>query len=107
MANETSAHTPGPWKATHNDDVPGFWSVSSPSGDVLYLSLQEEAVAANARLIAAAPDLLDALRWAANMAEEAVALRRDSDDPGDHEMLDHHEAALVTARAAIAKATSS
>ncbi len=51
-------HTPGPWKVDEDDDVvsaTGLW-VAFAYGD------SEEEAKHNARLIAAAPDLLAALR---------------------------------------------
>jgi hypothetical protein len=65
----TSQHTPGPWTFFHWSDKTG---VTSDNFDVAHCSglnssrTREEEIA-NARLIAAAPDLLDALQdlfWA-------------------------------------------
>lgn len=53
-------HTPGPWTCEEGP-MPDFWSIGTQGlGDITYLSLQPMHVAANARLIAAAPDLLEA-----------------------------------------------
>lgn len=84
----TAKHTAGPWKAILSDLVPKFWAIESESGDVGYLTLQPYQIEANARLIAAAPDLLAALLDLAP-----------SDIP-NHPMPEYH-----AARAAIAKAT--
>ena len=55
-------HTPGQWKARK---IAGRWSIaSSDHGKVAELSVLNENHEADARLIAAAPDLLDALRGA-------------------------------------------
>jgi hypothetical protein len=71
MTNDTKTqHTPGPWSASDDGIIPvvvanletgiGIAEVSS----VLRAGpLDFREVAANARLIAAAPDLLEALRW--------------------------------------------
>lgn len=57
-----SQHTPGPWKA--NKWAPG-WSVSAPLHGLTVCMLPERDNSdANARLIAAAPDLLAALHIA-------------------------------------------
>ncbi len=56
-------HTPGPWTSRESDDLPGFFYVSAAAGDIVYLSggLQPHDCAANARLIAAAPELREML----------------------------------------------
>ena len=78
-------HTPGPWQAHHDH---GWLVVESDNGD-LYVKIEKGSAAckhmANARLIAAAPVLLQALR---SIAEEST-------DPG----------AVECAKEAIAKAT--
>lgn len=91
-------HTPGPWEASAGDvyaePTSGFpmkvAAAFAQRGDVV----QMEQVAANARLIAAAPELLEALeaaiKWAAPMAEAPVEARPEWFDK---------------CRAAIAKAT--
>lgn len=61
-------HTPGPWKVDEDDDVvsaTGLW-VAFAYGD------SEEEAKHNARLIAAAPDLLEALRALLSAAERMV-----------------------------------
>lgn len=88
-------HTPGPWKFVMNDgfmnaDIYGknrnhtavVWSGNNPSYEI---------VQANARLIAAAPDLLAAL--------QAIVKITDGSQPKDY------PGALMVARVAIAKAT--
>lgn len=74
----TQAHTPGPWRA---DELGGYTKIQSDSGDniadvgaVVYNTTGAEwsfERAANARLIAAAPDLLAALRKAERLADIA------------------------------------
>ncbi|MGN6290361.1 MAG: hypothetical protein ACTHNA_13995 [Sphingopyxis terrae] len=82
MATEQEGHTPGPWSVIDNS-----WKVSTvygPSGETVAECLLSNAATdatlvahaalkeANARLIAAAPDLLEALRtvrdWVADAA---------------------------------------
>lgn len=95
-----ASHTPGPWRfdEEHNEivgrpewgcirfRVKGEWSVASVETDCG----SDAEVEANARLIAAAPELLDALRSAV----------------GAMEVLDHPKGygALLKAQNAIAKA---
>jgi predicted Zn-ribbon and HTH transcriptional regulator len=61
-------HTPGPWSV--DDGEWGYVVHSSDTSDDVIASLQpadepaESECLANARLVAAAPDLLDAVRWA-------------------------------------------
>lgn len=64
----SSKHTPGPWSYKQGER-PNFFYVESLSGDVVYVSgaLQPAHVESNARLIAAAPELLEALQ---TMVEE-------------------------------------
>ena len=52
-------HTQGPWLCCPSLESDGSYNVFSSCGD--YLTLNEETHQANAALIAAAPDLLDAL----------------------------------------------
>ncbi|MEH3063839.1 MAG: hypothetical protein PGN33_14220 [Methylobacterium radiotolerans] len=103
-------HTPGPWQAdaqyiaaVDGRPVPIAASqyvwVTAPGGPA------HEEACANARLIAAAPDLLAALRWAASMAEEAILVRENGGDPEDTpEVIAMHREELEAARAAITKA---
>ena len=95
----TTQHTPGPWEAVGNlVRSPMHQPEGLPRGvqigdcrDGYFLSNTEEAKA-NARLIAAAPDLLEAL----SKLIDAVSVR--IDDPRIH--------LFDAARAAIAKATA-
>ncbi len=84
----TSNHTPGPWYATDNGRDPPF--VTDAHGDEILASWE------NARLIAAAPDLLDALE---TLIAPWNAGRRFADMDAD--VLRHWQA---RANAAIAKA---
>jgi hypothetical protein len=85
-------HTPGPWEVRKGEP----WVIAKAYGDmksVVHLNLpvdQSESQKADARLIAAAPDLLEALQYMANVCPAI-------DSTGD----DAH----IKARAAIAKAT--
>lgn len=90
-----ASHTPGPWKAHWN----GLWKITTKAGWlVAHLSPPKRAhgvfepanVEANARLIAAAPDLLAAL--------QAIVSNQDMADGEEPRRL------IAEARAAIVKA---
>lgn len=106
----TTKHTPGPWLTDRNNCHAGsiatilhclgndwveVWTNKWGEGD----GLTEEVMEANARLIAAAPDLLEALR---NMVIAAGNLDPQSGIPIGYEQLID---AVTFADAAIAKAT--
>lgn len=96
----TDAHTPAPWliaphesrRVVRADGRSIAWCGTYP---------EDEAIA-NARLIAAAPDLLDALR--AVLAAERFSARSPETVQQAEAKLDHIRAAAVKADAAIAKA---
>ena len=94
-----SAHTPGPWVASKH----AGWCVSvKGAGTLLVCGGQSEdppenQAAANARLIAAAPELLEALKaWSIASWLAGVAPDIDSNDP--------FASMLAQTHAAIAKA---
>lgn len=69
-----STHTPGPWAAQPHDLK--CWTVVAGAGSsVAHVDLRSEPeiTEANARLIAAAPDLLEALKFAEAILEQHVA----------------------------------
>lgn len=81
----TPAHTPGPWRTRQ-----------MPDGKILVLPENNLAVAdccdmEDGRLIAAAPDLADALDWALDQIEDDLS-------PDHQEALDHARAVLARAR---------
>ena len=100
-----SAHTPGPWGLDGN-------LIEGPDGErvacITAYSRRTPKQKANARLIAAAPDLLEALRMVMACAGDISAapdgLLEMALDDGDEETRRQANAFLV-ARAAIAKAT--
>jgi len=65
-----SAHTPGPWRI--RAERYKFIHVYSPNGGIAHLDTIDGEGAANARLIAAAPDLLAALRGVLRVADRAT-----------------------------------
>jgi len=64
-----AGHTPGPWSASYSETSDGkdFWSIYGANDRaVTYMTLgPSRRLDANARLIAAAPEILDALEWIA------------------------------------------
>ena len=79
--------TPGPWEIQQLPD--GEWTIKRPGKEALLSQIawtcipgqatfHEEEILANARLIAAAPEMLDILKWCKVAIEE--------DDP-DHHMI--------------------
>lgn len=100
----SAKHTPGPWVAREwvcraktsvgraSDNLLGFEQIAECSGNGRQVSPEQEE--ADARLIAAAPDLLAALR-------DVI----DGLSMGDQEGLIEYAPQMIAARAAIAKAT--
>lgn len=74
MTNDTTTHTPGPWTVRLSELFDGHYIVS----EVEDRSPDEDEDYANARLIAAAPDLLAAAKFAADALDDHVgdAVRR-------------------------------
>ena len=86
------AHTPGPWHAERRGAFKYSIFAPNPAAGTYVSLVRGVECRHDARLIAAAPDLLDAL-------EKAVAWLTNAD--GDHPVL---SAWLLRARAALAKA---
>lgn len=98
MSTRTQTHTAGPWitdgKFIKCIDHAKYYAVARASNPLF----TKEGNEANARLIAAAPDLLHALKKCLTTFEEhTVAGER---------LSDHYAVRISQARAAIAKATS-
>jgi len=70
-------HTPGPWHADQSTD--GGWAIVPTEGFLIAVMAQvpPERIEPNARLIAAAPDLLDALRALVNITMHPQATKAD------------------------------
>jgi hypothetical protein len=93
-------HTPGPWKAEGWNEIvvnsaQGYTLALAPSGSK---SSSLEEIRANARLIAAAPDLSDALRVIVRQAELTRLAFPNAAGRDDWKQV------ILIARAAIAKA---
>jgi len=69
-----SKYTPGPWSAKKHTDTKGL-TVSAGGNSIASVRLRDEAEA-NARLIAAAPELLEALRLLRESCTEAYKAGR-------------------------------
>ncbi len=96
-----ATHTPGPWKVTLKGDV-AYRSTYEDQSYGMWVELANvygENVEPDARLIAAAPDLLKALQ----MAEKKLLELEHMVGGGDDEI--SVEGEILTARAAIARAT--
>ena len=108
METTTKAkHTPGPWAIAfggmEGDD---FAVIGSKFADRAICNLElRDYVPANARLIAAAPELLESLRAILSVVDFAIE-KNDGDIYGSvyHDV--DHQAVISNARAAIAKATA-
>ena len=106
-----AAHTPGAWEYVELGS--GDWAIRDRYVRHLALVYKSDAMEANARLIAAAPDMLEALK-ASNrtlIAERDVIYDSITNsageitDPADGEGLAEYNALIDANRAAIAKAT--
>ncbi len=97
MSNEAKPHTPGPWSVAPVRDDSGRYLVEPAAGntdtslDAVFIARCSSET--DAKLIAAAPDLLDALRLAEGFIADRV--------PNTGEMAH----VWLTIRAVIAKAT--
>lgn len=100
-----TTHTPGPWEADVHMGRDGFTiaDMIEPSICEMVSSHSPEEVKANAHLIAAAPDLLDALDRLVEDLIEAHADELDNDHHGDGPSCLYCRN-IARARAAIAKA---
>ena len=89
--------TPGPWFAVASTETDNFWSIKTPIGDIAYLTLEPNNLWGNAHLIAAAPELYEALE------EFIEAYCRAGCDLTREERIEDRKR-LIKARAALKKA---
>ncbi len=91
-------HTPGPWRTTEDGRVTGLPDVMiAPGRTIAVVGRSDREAYYNSRLIAAAPELLEALEgmeWAFFVAGDCK----------DQQQREQEDAAVDRARAAIAKA---
>jgi hypothetical protein len=76
MNGQNGKHTPGPWGASNFGPGKGAWEITAEEtgqsiGVIGAMRTPEEVEEANARLIAAAPDLLEALAQARELVKVA------------------------------------
>ncbi len=93
-----SGHTKGPWKAVEN----GFWKQGVQAGRgkwIVYKAgtegMKQTEIEANARLIAAAPDLLEALEELSAVYSDAL---RDEFNITECPLIDKAHAAIARAK---------
>lgn len=102
--------TPGPWVAELNDtpyaELPETWTIDSDSGGICTVDCPEDDRAANALLIAAAPDLLAAAETALKLPGLVNAVKEVPLGTQLHKANDALADAIGSIRTAIAKATT-
>lgn len=103
MSREAMKHTPGPWRI---DPIKAHANGNRRimAEQCTTVAVVPEHLAADARLIAAAPDLLEALK---DLLDEAEWLRREYSHDRERDGWDalEEDPCFTVARAAIAKAT--
>jgi hypothetical protein len=101
----------GPWRVVRANPSPttGEWMIAGarPGFIAEVRDCGSGDVQSNAQLLGAAWSLLQSLKWAVGMAEEAILARQASDDPEDTDeaTLAMHREELAKAHAVIAQAT--
>lgn len=98
MTQNSAEHTPGPWDIMEGRTLLHIETAHNAPVAGLAICSVSRAGQANARLIAAAPDLLEAL-------ERLVSTHCAAADMGPNLMGADEEPEVIAARAAIAKAT--
>jgi|SRR5687767_3304088 len=80
MSTWTATHTPGPWEINEDDGMAiakvSHFAITAPCTPDVGSGLSREENAANALLIAAAPDLLAALKAVANTDDDCPMCNR-------------------------------
>jgi hypothetical protein len=87
-------HTPGPWLARMEDHTIFVGTGTQNVAEVIPDTMDEAELRANARLIAAAPDLLAALQ---TLLADMEAEYRDRNGDADHDGMDKARAAVAGA----------
>ena len=111
--DERVSHTPGPWRAYKPHPHNPWWCVQAENREIAEVETgahaavwndphSPEAVEANARLMAAAPDLLESLKEMGDWI--AGGLQASGEAWPDAKCLQHTEEIAARARAAIDKA---
>lgn len=110
-----SGHTSGPWLVQDNRDTHGQLRVDSVSEGAVCIvraiptdpphpSYTDPTAIADARLIAAAPDLLEALRGLLEWADQSAETIEDEYGPFGPRKIEEWLAPIAAARAALAEA---
>jgi hypothetical protein len=107
----SSVHTAGPWQADWLGDERG-WVLDAQNNylaeivttDELGFVVPRDQQRANARLMAAAPDLYTCTRYLRLVCEDRLSIERETDN--DPEVIEHYELLLADANAAISKVES-
>lgn len=103
-------HTPGPWEFHHQkiDSIDYEWSLQTPDHAFLLFNfsptLSPDECKANASLIAAAPDLLEAMKELADIQQFATGWENGVESNGIQEADYWHSKTMERVKAAIAKA---
>lgn len=97
-------HTPGPWFYSQESIDPDWYIVKINGGLIVANVNSHLRQVANARIIAAAPDLLEALHAIVEARDALEAARMLSDFGGECAAQEFVDRAIYAARAAIAKA---
>lgn len=97
-----AGYTPGPWSAEGPDQF-GDYNIHCQHERAVVTAVisnlrPSTEVAANARLIAAAPDLLEALQNASGLLDTPLGRRRHADDSFYDAVVQSIRAALATAK---------
>jgi hypothetical protein len=93
-----SKHTPGPWDIYFNAQDDLVIRKMFPDGQESHVVAHCHSGFDNARLIAAAPDLLDALKSLLWYVGQLEMLVYSADDAGEHEEVAKASAAMLKAR---------
>lgn len=88
--SDVNKHTPGPWEtlALFSDQM-GTDFTSVKIGNRIHMIGYSDEAKANARLIAAAPELLRAVQYAADVFDEYVALHKAKGPEGEEKALNN------------------
>jgi hypothetical protein len=98
-APAVSGHTPGPL-TVREDQSKTAWRIETGTGEwvaSIYADYPEHNAEADARLIAAAPDLLEACQNFKGLYDTPAERRRRADDPFYAEAIEHLRAAISRA----------
>ena len=96
----------GPWalQVAPGDSAGAVKVVSATGGVVALMKAAGGRKVENARAVVEVPAMVEALRWALSMAEEAILVRENGDDPEDTpDICEMHRAELERHRAILSR----